>query len=210
VEKSSGHVQVIAVSGLPGAGKTTLSRALARTLRAGHLFHYDDYETVTKRPPAEIQAWMSRGADPDEINLDRLVTDLAKAKALMPPSGEGAYIVLDTLLGRSHRETAKLIDHSVWIDLPANLALARQIGAQAAIALHAGDPSVPQKFTAWLAGFLKNYETFVHDAYELQLARVRQQADLSVDGRAPVERIVAAVIAGIEDRARRPKAATSP
>ena len=73
-----------------------------------------------------------------------------------------------------------------------------------------GDPSAPQKFIGWLAGFLQSYETFVHDAYELQLTRVQQQADVTVDGRAPVEKIVAAVIAGIEDRTRRAKAAASP
>ena len=105
---------------------------------------------------------------------------------------------MDTPLGRSHHKTARFIDHSIWIALPADLALARQIGSQAEAALRSKEPSAPQKFTAWLAGFLRSYEAFIHDAYELQMGRVQQQADFEIDGRLPVEGMIAAALAGIE------------
>jgi uridine kinase len=197
MDRVGGHVQVIAVSGLPGAGKTTLSRALAQALRGARVFHYDDYETVTKWPPAKIQDWVARGADPNEINLDRLAADLAEARSRV---GAG-YILLDTPLGRSHRETAKLIDHAVWIDLPSSLALARQIGSQTDAVLQSRDPAAAQNFAAWLSGFLKSYESFIHQTYDLQMTRARDQADFVIDGRQPVEKMVAAVVANIESRA---------
>jgi uridine kinase len=188
-------VQVIAISGLPGAGKTTLCHALAGRVPVERIFHYDDYETITRLPPAEIEAWMSRGADPNEIKLDRLVADLNEAKSR---AGPGRYIVLDTPLGRAHRDTARLIDHSIWIALPASLALARQIRSQADAASQSKDAAAPQKFTAWLSGFLRSYEAFIHDAYGLQMDRVRELADSEIDGRLPPAELVSTVVARFE------------
>ena len=145
---------------------------------------------------------MSRGADPNEIDLDRLVADMAKAKSEAAQSGSKRTIILDTPLGRSHHKTARFIDHSIWIALPPDLALARQIGRQADAALRSQEPSAPQKFTAWLVGFLQNYGAFIHDTYELQMGRVQQQADFEIDGRLPVEGMIAAALAGIEVKRR--------
>jgi adenylate kinase family enzyme len=188
-------VQVIAISGLPGAGKTTLCRALAGRMPIEKIFHYDDYEAITRLPPAEIEAWMSRGADPNEIKLDRLVADLSAAKSR---AGPGRYIILDTPLGRAHRETARLIDHAIWIALPASLALARQIRSQADAALQSKDAATAQKFTVWLSGFLGSYEAFIHDAYGLQMDRVRELADSEIDGRLPLGELVSTVVARLE------------
>jgi uridine kinase len=190
---------VIAISGLPGAGKTTISRALERRLSAAKVFHYDAYETITARPRAEIEAWMARGADPNEIDLERLVADLECEKAApAPQTGTRRTIILDTPLGRTHARTARLIDRSVWIAMPPEIALARQLGSQAKAAFKSREPAAPAQFGGWVAGFLENYETFIHKTYELQMARVRPLADIEVDGRARIETIVEAIVAGIE------------
>jgi adenylate kinase family enzyme len=188
---------VIAISGLPGAGKTTVSRALERRLSAARLFHYDDYETITARPRTEIEAWMARGADPNEIDLEGLVAALERETSA---SAARSIIILDTPLGRTHARTARFIDHSVWIAMPPEIALARQLGSQARAALKSREPAAPAQFAGWVAGFLENYEAFIHQTYELQMARVRPQADFEVDGRARVEAIVETIVARIEPR----------
>jgi shikimate kinase len=196
--------RVIAISGLPGAGKTTVSRALERRLSAARVFHYDDYETITARPRAEIEAWMARGADPNEIDLERLVADLEREKsAPAAQTGTSRTIILDTPLGRTHAQTARFIDHSVWLAMPPEVALARQLGSQARAAFKSHEPAAPAQFAGWVAGFLENYEAFIHKTYELQMARVRPLADIDVDGRAPVETIVETIVAGIESALKR-------
>jgi uridine kinase len=195
----AGSPRVIAISGLPGAGKTTVSRALAQRLSAARVFHYDDYETITARPRAEIEAWMARGADPNEIDLERLVADLEREKsASVATAGTRRTVILDTPLGHTHARTARFIDRSVWIAMPPEIALARQLGSQARAAFKSREPSAPAQFAGWVAGFLENYEAFIHHTYELQMARVRPLADIEVDGRARVETVVEAIVAGIE------------
>src|SRR5215469_5017008 len=110
---------VIAVAGPPGGGKTTLVRRLAARLNAPTL-HYDDYEQITRRSPAEVEAWLDRGAPADEVPLPGFAEALARLK------GNGArYIILDFLLGRAHGATAGGIDFLIWIDTPLDIALTR-------------------------------------------------------------------------------------
>lgn len=184
----AGRPLVIAISGLPGSGKTSLANALARRL-AARVLHYDDYETMTARPADEIEAWLARGAPPEEIEVGAFVRALEAALQQQPPA-----IVLDTPLGRGHEAMKPFIDHSIWIDLPADIALARHLQSHAEVALGSRDNAAPARFAQWLAGFLGNYQAFTHKSYALALDRVRPLADIVIAGDAAIESSVAAIV----------------
>jgi uridine kinase len=166
---------VIAISGHPGGGKTTLTKALAMRLGVPAL-HYDDFETMTSRPPADVRSWIERGSDYDEIELDRLAGELMR---LAEVGDRPKLVLFDTLLGRAHRQTGELIDVLIWIDTPADVALARKIGEAAARAA----PNESAEFLGWLRAYLDHYQGFISGTYDVQRKRVRPGADIVLDGR---------------------------
>lgn len=166
---------IIAISGHPGGGKTTLTKALAGRFGVSAL-HYDDYETMTARPPQQVRDWIARGSDYDEIGLDRLIGELLRCAAAKPAP---RLVLVDTLLGRAHHRTGRLIDLLVWIDTPPDIALARKISEAAARA----KPAEAWDFVGWLRAYLDHYSGFIADTYTLQRERVRPSADIVLDGR---------------------------
>lgn len=163
---------VIAISGRPGAGKSSLAAQLCRQIGA-RLIAYDDYETMTRKGLGAMQDWLARGAPYAEIETPGLV------EALQAAAAQG-LVVFDTPLGRAHAATAALIDKSVWIDCPAELALTRKLGQ-----LTAAVPAArADDFLVWLRGYLQAQTSIVAPACAIQLQRVVPLADLRVDGSA--------------------------
>jgi uridine kinase len=171
----------IAVAGPPGGGKTTLARHLAARLGGAPTLNYDDYEQMTRRSPAEIAAWLDRGAPADEVPLPNFAEALAGLKR-----GPARHVVLDFLLARAHQPTARQIDLVIWIDTPLDVALARTLRDQVERA-RAASASAP--FTAWLAGYLDSYAGVLHRSYQLQHATVRPHADIILDGMLPPDQL---------------------
>lgn len=166
---------IVAISGHPGGGKTTLTKALATRLGVPAL-HYDDFETMTSRPPAEVRGWIERGSNYDEIELGRLAGELERRAGA---SDRPKLVLFDTLLGRAHRQTGELIDVLIWIDTPPDIALARKIGDAAARAAQ----TESAEFLGWLCGYLDHYQSFISGTYDVQRKRVRPDADIILDGR---------------------------
>lgn len=166
---------IVAISGHPGGGKTTLAKALAERLGVPALY-YDDFETMTSRPPAEVRRWIEQGSNYDDIDLDDLSREMMRlARAVEQPK----LVLVDTLLGRAHRQTGDLIDMLIWIDTPPDIALARKIGEAASRAT----PAEAVAFVAWLRAYLDHYQAFISGTYDVQRQRVRPGADIVLDGR---------------------------
>ncbi|BAU91123.1 hypothetical protein MPPM_2518 [Methylorubrum populi] len=179
---------VLAVSGPPGSGKTTLSHALSARLGGAPVLSYDAYETVTGWPPERVAAWLADGAPLDAVPVPGLAEDLARLRRgepvpdrerggtlRLPRRGPRAAIVLDTLLGRAHPGTGAQIDHLVWLDLPLDVALARKLRSFTEEARR--DPSAAPGFLAALDAYLGRYDTLLHPTYALQRERIRPAAD---------------------------------
>lgn len=186
---------IIAISGHPGGGKTTLAKALGRHFGAPVL-HYDDYETITAMPPAKVMDWIARGSDYDEIELDRLVRDMADLAGTVPAP---ACVLLDTLLGRAHAASGRLIDLMIWIDTPPDIALARKI-REAAGRARSGPAGEAEAFVGWLDSYLDHYAGFIAGTYVVQAERVRPGADIVLDGSAAAGEVLAAAIKAVRER----------
>jgi uridine kinase len=171
------------VAAPPGGGKTTLVRALAARLGGAPTLHYDDYEQITRRSPAEVEAWLDRGAPAEEVPLPHFAQALAELK-----HGGARHVILDFLLARAHGPTAHQIDLLIWIDTPLDVALARTLRRQIGLARQA-PPAGAARFIEWLAGYLDSYTRVMHRGYELQRATVRSKADIVLDGALPADRL---------------------
>jgi uridine kinase len=179
---------VIAIAAPPGGGKTTLARLLAARLAAPTL-QYDDYEQITRRSPAEVEAWLDRGASADEVPLP----GFAEALAGLRQSG-ARHVILDFLLARAHGPTAAEIDFMIFVDTPLDIALARTLRQQ--VALAQASPSAVG-FIDWLAAYLDSYARVMHRSYLLQRATVREKADMILDGMLPPDELATRAITEI-------------
>jgi len=179
-------VIVLAIAGLPGAGKSTLAQALAARLPGALVLDHDHYEAFTARSPQEIEAWLEGGGSYDMIDVSSLVADLETLRqggAILDrgrgQSGHASrFVVLETPLGRAHPALRAHIDFLVWLDVPADVALARRLAGFVEDARQEIDPDRLRRFVVWLDGYLHNYMKIVYPATILQRQRVTPECDL--------------------------------
>jgi len=160
---------VIAVAGPSGAGKTTLVNILAEKLSAERLF-FDSYPEVMV-DGGDFVSWLEKGGDPPGIEKPGLVEAVRSAGA--------GYVVVEEPFGRSRPDLAALIDVSVVIDLPLELAMARRRARTLAIYYRDASPEEIEKYVEkddlWIRDFgLKLYSR----VQELAMA----SCDIRLDG----------------------------
>ena len=164
---------VIAISGVPGAGKSRASAVLARRMGAVHL-PFDDFETLTQLDPATVQHWLAQGAPVAAMyhpDLDRVLDDLSRQ----------GPVVFETPMGRMPPAHDTLITVSLWLEVDRDVALCRKLDA----ALHADHWSGAEEMAGWIGGFLQGYLALVRPGLDLQAANVRARADHVIDGMLP-------------------------
>ena len=179
--------RVVAVAGVPGSGKSTLCAALVRALGDAVSLAMDDYEQMTAMDMDQLARWTAGGADVDALPLPQLAEDLAALRAGHPVRHpvSGAWmqprrtIIFETQFGRTHRATGALIDSLVWLDLPPDAALARNLRRFLAPLLPTPAPAVEE--LRWIDGYLDQYLGSVGPLVRWQAERVRPGADLVLD-----------------------------
>jgi len=145
---------------------------------------------MTRKPIDEVARWMDAGAPFEGVPMPGLEEHLAQLKAghpvVDPATGmtvhPARYIVFETQFGRAHPGTGRCIDVLVWLDTPADVALARTLRAHTSAACHSADEAACTDRMAWLDGYLESYLRLVARLVTLQRDRVRPGADIVVDG----------------------------
>ncbi|NNM44135.1 MAG: AAA family ATPase [Chlamydiae bacterium] len=130
---SKSHPIIIGISGIAGAGKSTLIKKLAEALHATTLF-WDDYDEISSGPKDYVE-WYKSSRDYDEwvyaalantlkkLKEEKKVVCPATKKELVPTK----YILLDAPLGYCHKATGQHIDFLICLDTPPDIALARRL-----------------------------------------------------------------------------------
>ncbi|SHF19781.1 Uridine kinase [Atopostipes suicloacalis DSM 15692] len=110
---------IIAIAGVSGSGKTTITKILVQKLPNAKALYFDDYDFDG---PENIIRWVENGSDYNLWDLSPLLKDL-EALCIQQLN----YIVLDFPFAYKHLKMSDLIDLAVFIDTPLDVALARRM-----------------------------------------------------------------------------------
>jgi uridine kinase len=113
---------MIAINSVSGGGKTALAKLLQESLPASVIFCFDDFD-ATNLYPEDFYEWWKRGADLSEFDcpgMRKAVDDEIERAAV-------EFIIIDYPFGREHPRFQTLIDLSVFVDTPLDVAMARRI-----------------------------------------------------------------------------------
>lgn len=165
---------MISIAAVSGGGKTTITSRLNEVLNQSKAIYFDDYDL---EGPEDIIAWVERGADCKEWNLDPIIADLQN----LMTSGETDYILLDYPFSRLHNKL-KNIDLTVFIDTPLDIAMARRLVRDF------GSSSIEAVITE-----LNQYLARGRMGYESMLNTTKPDSDLIIDGSLPVDEIVGVI-----------------
>lgn len=163
--------RIIAISGIPGAGKTSLATALARHLHAD-LICFDDFEQLTHMSPEELHMWLAQGAELKPEMAPGLNAAIARA---------GPKIVLDHPFGRLWPGLEQSLSYMIWLDCPLDIALTRKLLRLAQEAQQ--NPA----FATWISGWLQAYPLATRPALEMLCAHAQPAADLTLCAKKPTE-----------------------
>ncbi len=172
---------LVAVSGQPGSGKSTLTKLTRDHLQDAISLHWDDYLTDAELK-ADLRPWLDDGVDFsgwDNPQFVRDLTDLLQGSQIRSPIDNAVirparYIIVEFPAGRLASAMTDLIDVVAFIDVPHEIALARQVLWISSKA----DSSLGS-----VTGYLRHY---LNCARELSVELHRQvmpTADIVLDGR---------------------------
>ncbi|NRF93932.1 hypothetical protein HQN89_23680 [Paenibacillus frigoriresistens] len=114
---------VLAVSAVSGGGKTTLVKQLNATLVKSKALYFDEYDFDDS--PKDICEWVESGADHSQWNLTPLINHL---KSLIFAENQSLkYIILDYPFAYRHKAMSELLNFTIFIDTPLDVALCRRI-----------------------------------------------------------------------------------
>jgi uridine kinase len=190
---------VVAFAGIPGAGKSTLTRLLHTTFPRSRVVYYDQFETITRMGHEQVRAWFSRGGDPNEFELAELIAELTRQTQRPPERAGRPLVIFETPFGRMHRTTGAFIDFLIWIDTPLDVALARATLAFLHTAKREKTGNLALAFIQWQEQYMLNYP-IVRPMYVKQRDTILRAADLVIDGNSLPPDSATAIVKALAER----------
>lgn len=192
--------QVIAICGPPGCGKSTLAAHLAQKLPGSCRIDIDDYQSFTQQSLDSLEQWVKDGADYNQFVISNLGDDLQQLKQGQPikDSAAGSPIIFETHFGRGHNDSGRYIDTLVWIDIPLDIALARNLRSFCLDFANTNDASEHHQQLHWLSQYLEGYSASIRHTLTLQRQHIRPAADIFVDGTQTPEQLAEQILHSIK------------
>lgn len=182
---------VVALSGIAGAGKTSVIKRAIELLGNAASLYFDDYREVSTYPP-DLRDWAERGADVDEWKTPQLAHDLRALRE----AGTVAVIIVEEPFGKMRREMAELIDVAMHLDVPADVLLARRLLRRLGEERHQfGDQILDQ-----LHRDLHDYLAIGRELVALGAVQVKDAADVVLDGTKSVDEIAETLVGEVRRR----------
>lgn len=127
------QIKTIGISGIGGAGKSTLTQQLGNRLNATTIY-WDDFDAISIEPEDFIH-WYHIGRDYSAWKYEALAEVLKQLKmgntvicpATQKTLSPTPYIIFDAPLGRKHTATGQYIDYAIFLNTPLDIAMARRI-----------------------------------------------------------------------------------
>lgn len=166
---------VISIAAVSGGGKTTVVKHLSANLERTRVLYFDDYDL---HGPEDILTWVDAGADYNEWDMTPFVRDFNRLL-----KEDLHFIILDYPFAYKNAQVSKLIDMTVFIDTPLDIALARRI-----LRDFSNDSASD------ILGDLQFYVTHGRRGYEAMLRQVRADSDSIIDGSLPISEISSAIL----------------
>jgi uridine kinase len=171
---------VIGVAGTPGSGKTTLLKFLQQQhYPRARAIHYDRFHP--SKTDEEIQDWIRRCGDPNELELGDLIAALQQCTAIQSGNQHRPLVLFETAFGRAHHATGAFIDFQVWIDTPLDVALSRACLVFLGKVADDPAPNAAKDFVAWLTRYMEDYP-MLRALYDAVRTNTMATADLVLDG----------------------------
>lgn len=178
---------VIAITGIPGSGRSTQANGLARVWCCDEPLAADEFDTTPDQPLAEMQSWLASGGDAGDLDVSRTIRELEQRISF--PSGRSAgsdpsetVILMTSFCGRSHPRLSSEIDIQCWIDTARDVAMARQLRKWSLELLNPAICMTASERISWIAEYCDGYLHTVQDLLQWQERHVRPRSDIIVDG----------------------------
>ena len=171
---------VVAFAGHSGAGKSTLIEKLSSLTGNANILRIDDYDSSSY--PRSIK-WIEDGANPNEFQTPQFFSDilaLKKGKPILHPETKKEvkptrYLFIEEPFGRGREAISGLIDFSIYVDIPLEIALARRLLRMSNLLSQGNSDITIQEHLLWYLKVGRNFYVAVERS-------ARQNCDLIVDG----------------------------